>query len=205
MIQQLKNKLWLYRVNKDISILGEDVQEKIYRLVDWVSTKNPATKNRYKTERNLIASILKQVRELHPYKIIGETKAEKLYKEYFILSNHIPSFDSIKVGQYLKRFRNSYPVKGEKYCEYHENFSSGKLEVLKVEEFTKYGSFRLSNATDNYWEDSLSDYDITAFLFATKEETQQFKLRKKEYKEIQKLIDRKQKELEKLKNKQRKI
>lgn len=205
MIQQLKNKLWLYRVNKDISILGKDVQDKIHRLVDWVSVKNSATKKKLKTERNLIASILKQVRTLHPYKVIGETEVEKLYKEYFTLDNHIPNFKSVKVGQYLKRFRNYYPAKGERYCQYHENYSSGKLEVFKVEELTKYGSFRLSDATDSYWEDSLSDYDITAFLFATKQEIQQFKSRKKEYKEMQKLIDRKQKELEKLKSKQRKI
>lgn len=191
--------LWtLYKWHKDVNKIKHP-----YSFFDNYHYFTPKKKN--SKTRNLIASILKQLRSLHPYKIKDYSEAEKLYKEYFTLENHIPDISSVKVGQFVKRFRNEYAVKGKQFCEHYINFSSGDLEVLQVTGVSDSGSFKLSNISEDSWYDTLDEGYLTGFLFATKEEIKQFKNRQKEYKRIEKEMQLRYKELEKLREMQNKI
>jgi hypothetical protein len=207
MITRLKNIYWLYSVNKNISKLekrkfDDSIYDTVLRITYFY---NSFPRKKYKIERGLVASIVKQVRSLYPYQVKGETEAEKLYKEYFTLENHIPSFDYLKKGMYLKRFRNSYPVKGVRYSEYYLNFESFPCDIYRIKEKSKYGTWVLTDVEGGYWVDSIGDYEITAFLLTTKEEIEEFKSRQKEYKNLEKEIQKKLKEINKLKEKQKKI
>lgn len=209
MFTRLKNRIWLYKVNKNIKLL-EDENSKWFSLIKKVQNiisfySFSRKKSKYKTERNLVASIARQVRKLHPYKPTGITEAQTLYEDYFTLENHIESFNDLKKGMYLKRFRNNYPEKGEKYSEYHLNFDSGDLGVYKITEKSEYGSWKLTNIRNDYWCESIKDSEITAFLYATEKEIQSFKSREIKYREMKKEIDMKFKEVGKLQQKAKKI
>lgn len=191
--------LWtLYKWHKDVKKIK--YPDRFFKGYSFLTPKKKNSKT-----RNLIASILKQLRTLHPYKIKDYSEAEKLYKEYFTLENHIPSLSSVKVGQFVRRFRNEYAVRGQQFCEYFITFSSGDLEVLEVTEVSDSGSFKLSNISDDSWCDTLDEGYLTGFLFATKEEIKGFKNRQKEYKSLEKQIELKQKEVSKLREMQNKL
>lgn len=206
MITRIKNLIWLYKVNKNIKLLPDESYNRYQEKFFYHSKNFWFNKKKYKITRNLAASIIKQIRKEHPYKVIGQTEAEKLYKEYFTLENHIPNFESIKKGIYLKRFRDIYPIKSKKYSKYYINCNPCDYDVYKVVEKSEQGgSWKLINFKDDYWVESIDKDEITAYIFATKEEIEQFKSRKKEYKSIEDKVKQLYKEIKMLRESQRKL
>ena len=202
----LKDLIFLYRASKDISL----VKRNHYEFISAVF--NLSRQKRYKRKyiRGLLYPIIKQLRTVSPYRIQNYRKAELLYKEYFTLENHIPSFEYLK--ELVKKeevwvigFRAEYPVKGEKFSEYYTNYSGHSKFAFKLSvKLTKYESLK-SDPYVNDFGHTVNEEEITRFKFATKEEIQQSKDRVKALEEIQKEIDSKQKELNKLYGKKSKL
>ena len=134
-----------------------------------------------------------------------------LYKEYFTLENHIPSFDYLKELVKKKEvwvisFRAKYPVKGEKYfSSYYINYSVTSKFAFKLgKELTEFGYLQ-SDPYVNDFGHSVSEEYLTKFKFATKEEIKQSKERVKALAKIQKEIESKQEELSVLYGKKNKL
>jgi len=188
MLAQIKNFWTLYKWHKDVS--------KIKNKSNFLNRYRHFTpKRKGCSTRNLIASILKQIRD---YKVIDYSQAKEIYDEYWILENHIPSFEylreKVKEGEvWVTLFRNEYPVKGSRFCEYFIN-SSGGLKTFKLSSEEKSYGF-VSDPFVNEFGNSISEENLTQFKFATKEEIQKEKSRQKKISDIEKLIKIKQKEL----------
>jgi len=194
MFTKIKNLWTLYKWNKDVNkIKNKDSFLKTY--------KHFTPKRKGSNTRNLIASILKQIRD---YKVLGYySEAKSLYDEYWTLDNHIPSFEYIreKVKEseiWLTLFRRDYPVKGTRFCEYFIN-SSGGLKTFKLSSEEKSYGF-VSDPFVNEFGNSISEENLTQFKFATKEEVEKEKSRQKKISDVEKLIKIKQKEVQALYN-----
>lgn len=152
------------------------------------------TKNNYKRRnswvRNQVALLIRKIRKEKPYKIRGFSKAKELYE------SRIPiDLSKVKVGSYVVKYSEDCPVKGKRWCEYYSNFSS-VTGIFKVRALDKYEDLVDYRGESSYI--SLNEDWARCFRFATKEEIQEFKNRKKEYKTKRKEIDKLQEQISKL-------
>ena len=156
------------------------------------------TKNAYKRKnswvRNQVALLIRKIRKEKPYKVIDYSKA----KQFFENQPAPIDFSKVKTGSYVVKFTEEYAVKGKRWCEYYINFTSG-TGVFKVGEWNdKWEYFRLEDYRGDYGGYSVDIEDSIMFRFATKEEIQEFKNRRKEYKAKKKEIEALQKQITKL-------
>lgn len=152
-------------------------------------------KNTYKRKnswvRNQVALLIRKIRKEKPYKIRDYSKAKQFYEN----QPKGIDFSKVKEGSYVVKFTEEYAVKGKRWCEYHMNFDRG-LGIYKVN--NKYPDFF---SLVDYKDDvtfALHEYHVAMFRFATKEEIQEFKNRRKEYKAKRKEINKLQKQISKL-------
>ena len=185
----IRNLIFLCRDNKK-----QDVNLNL-------SIKNllSGTKHQHKIKnswvRNQVALLIKKIRKEKPYKIQDYSKAKEFYEN----QPEPIDFSKVSTGKYVVKYTEEYAVKGKRWCEYYINFTSG-TGVFKVGEWNdKWGYFRLEDYRGDYGTYSLDmEDDRKVFRFATKEEIQEFKNRRKEYKQKKKEIEALQKQISKL-------
>ena len=146
--------------------------------------------------RNQVALLIRKIRKEKPYRIQDYSKAKELYD-----SRTPIDLSKVKVGSYVYKISREVPVKGKRWCEYHINESGteGIYKVHKKDNYLKHEYFSLENYDGN-WNHftTLNEETSRSFRFATKEEIQEFKNRRKEYKQKKKEIERLQKQISKL-------
>lgn len=202
MIPTKYKNLWtLYKWNKDVSKIKSPE-----RFIENYYFFRPKKKGC--NTRNLIASILKQLRVLFPYKIQDYSEAEKMYKEYFSLENHISSIEFLreKVKNeevWVTCFRKEYPIKGKRYCEYYVN-GSGGVKTFKLSPIEQTYGF-VSDPFVNEFGFSVQEKNLTQFRFATLQEIQTVKDKEKESQKIKIQIEARRKEIENLYTKLNKL
>ena len=190
LITKIRNIIFLYRTNKDIRL----VKANHYQFYDRCLYFFRGKKNTI--ERNLLASIIKQLRVISPYKIQDYIKAKKLFDSITPID-----ISNIKKDTYVFKFSREEPVKGKRWCEYFIN-QSGNVGIYKVHKYSKeYNYWSLENYDSNWNHFTvINEESMRYFRFATKEEITDFKNRKKEFKKQQELIAKKYKEIEELRN-----
>ena len=196
-IKHIGNLLYLRKVNKDITIIKEDLRVALL-LLNW-------SKHFYKKKdsnaKNLLASILRQVRVKNPYQVEGDSHNKAMYDAYFEMENHIPSFDVLFPGDFIIAFRDEYYYKkGYKYLSGSFFSHNRNYEVLRVRKDRYLESF--NGQYGHFWVDE--EY-ITMYRYANREEMAVFKSRQKQYKERERQIKTLQKQIEKLRKEQSKI
>ena len=184
----IRNLIFLWRENKKQDV---NLNLSIKHLLS-------GTKHQYKIKnswiRNQVALLIRKIRKEKPYKIQDYSKAKELYD-----SRTPIDLSKVKPGDYVYKISREEPVKGKRWCEYYINFTSG-LGVFKVGEWNdKWGYFRLEDYRGDYGTYSLDmEDDRKVFRFAIKEEIEQFKIARKNYKQKKKEIEALQKQITKL-------
>ena len=184
----IRNLIFLWRENRKQDV---NLNLSIKHLLS-------GTKHQYKRKnswvRSQVALLIRKIRKEKPYKIQDYSKA----KEFYETQPATIDFSKVKEGSYVVKFTEEYAVKGKRWCEYHMNFDRG-LGVFKVGEWNdKRESFRLEDYRGDYGTYSLDMEDSIMFRFATKEEIEQFKIARKNYKQKKKEIEVLQKQISKL-------
>ena len=184
----IRNLIFLWRENKKQDV---NLNLSIKHLLS-------GTKHQYKRKnswvRNQVALLIRKIRKEKPYKIQDYSKAKEFYEN----QPEPIDFSKVSTGKYVVKFTEEYAVKGKRWCEYYINFTSG-LGVFKVGEWNdKWGYFRLEDYRGDYGTYSLDIEDSIMFRFATKEEIQEFKIARKNYKQKKKEIEVLQKQISKL-------
>ena len=185
----IRNLIFLWRENKKQDV---NLNLSIKHLLS-------GTKHQYKIKnswvRNQVALLIRNIRKVKPYQIIDYSKAKKFYEN----QPEPIDFSKVSTGKYVVKYTEEYAVKGKRWCEYYINFTSG-LGVFKVGEWNdKWGYFRLEDYKGDYGTYSLDmEDDRKVFRFATKEEIEQFKIARKNYKQKKKEIEVLQKQITKL-------
>ena len=181
----IRNLIFLWRENrKETAVdLKIDVSELIGRVKHNYKRKNSWV-------RNQVTLLIRKIRKEKPYKIQDYSKAKELYD-----SREPIDLSKVKVGSYVVKYSEDCPVKGERWCEYYINFSSG-TGVFKVRALDKYKDLVDYRGESSYR--SFNEDWIRCFRFATKEEIEQFKIARKNYKQKKKEIDTLQKQISKL-------
>ena len=184
----IRNLIFLWRQRNKTGIPKNADAEVILRV----------TKNTYKRKnswvRNQVAQLIKKIRKVRPYKVKDYSKAKQFYEN----QPKGIDFSKVKEGSYVVKHTEEYAVKGKRYCEYYINFTSG-TGVFKVGKWNdKWGYFRLEDYKGYDGTYSLDIEDSIVFRFATKEEIEQFKIARKNYKQKKKEINTLQKQITKL-------
>ena len=181
----IRNLIFLCRENrKETAVdLKIDVSELIGRVKHNYKRKNSWV-------RNQVTLLIRKIRKEKPYKIQDYSKAKELYD-----SREPIDLSKVKVGSYVVKYSEDCPVKGERWCEYYINFSSG-TGVFKVRALDKYKDLVDYRGESSYR--SFNEDWIRCFRFATKEEIEQFKIARKNYKQKKKEIEALQKQITKL-------
>lgn len=184
----IRNLILLWRERNKIEIPKNADAEVMLRV----------TKNAYKRKnswvRNQAALLIRKIRKEKPYKVQDYSKARQFYEN----QPKGIDFSKVKEGNYVVKFTEEYAVKGKRYCEYYINFTS-RLDIFEVGKWNeKYESFALVDSKDRWGIYSLDREDDIMFRFATKEEIEQFKIARKNYKQKKKEIDALQKQITKL-------
>ncbi len=184
----IRNLIFLWRENKKQDV---NLNLSIKHLLS-------GTKHQYKIKnswvRNQVALLIRKIRKEKPYKIQDYSKA----KEFYDNQPEPIDFSKVSTGKYVVKHTEEYAVKGKRWCEYYINFTSG-TGVFKVGKWNdKFESFRLEDYKDGYGYCSLDTEDSVMFRFATKEEIEQFKIARKNYKQKKKEIEVLQKQISKL-------
>ena len=186
----IRNLIFLWRENrKETAVdLKIDVSELIGRVKHNYKRKNSWV-------RNQVALLIRKIRKEKPYKIQDYSKAKQFYEN----QPEPIDFSKVSTGKYVVKYTEEYAVKGKRWCEYYINFTSG-LGLFKVGEWNdKWGYFRLEDYRGDYGTYSLDmEDDRKVFRFATKEEIEQFKIARKNYKQKKKEIAFLQKQISKL-------
>ena len=185
----IRDLIFLWRENrKETAVdLKIDVSELIGRVKHNYKRKNSWV-------RNQVALLIRKIRKEKPYKIQDYSKA----KEFYDNQPEPIDFSKVSTGKYVVKHTEEYAVKGKRWCEYYINFTSG-TGVFKVGKWNdKFESFRLEDYKDGYGYCSLDTEDSIMFRFATKEEIEQFKIARKNYKQKKKEIEVLQKQISKL-------
>ena len=186
----IRNLIFLWRENKKQDV---NLNLSIKHLLS-------GTKHQYKRKnswvRNQVTLLIRKIRKEKPYEIQDYSKAKELYD-----SRTPIDLSKVKVGSYVYKISREVPVKGKRWCEYHINESGteGIYKVHKKDNYLKHEYFSLENYDGN-WNHftTLNEETSRSFRFATKEEIQEFKNRRKEYKQKKKEIDTLQKQISKL-------
>ena len=185
----IRNLIFLWRENKKQDV---NLNLSIKHLLS-------GTKHQYKIKnswvRNQVALLIRKIRKEKPYKIQDYSKAKQFYEN----QPEPIDFSKVSTGKYVVKYTEEYAVKGKRWCEYYINFTSG-TGVFKVGEWNdKWGYFRLEDYRGDYVTYSLDmEDDRKVFRFATKEEIEQFKTARKNYKQKKKEIEALQKQINKL-------
>jgi hypothetical protein len=184
----IRNIIFLWRENKKQEAnLKIDLSELVGRTKHVYKRKNSWV-------RSQVALLIRKIRKEKPYKIQDYSKAKQFYEN----QPEPIDFSKVSTGKYVVKHTEEYAVKGKRWCEYYINFTSG-LEVFKVGKWNdKFESFRLEDYKDGYGYCSLDIEDSIMFRFATKEEIEQFKIARKNYKQKKKEINTLQKQITKL-------
>ena len=186
----IRNFIFLWRQRNKTEISKNADAEVILRV----------TKNTYKIKnswvRNQVALLIRKIRKEKPYQVIDYSKAKELY------DNIVPiDLSKVKVGSYVYKISREVPVKGKRWCEYHINESGteGIYKVHKKDNYLKHEYFSLENYDGN-WNHftTLNEETSRSFRFATKEEIEEFKIARKNYKQKKKEIEALQKQISKL-------
>ena len=186
----IRNFIFLWRQRNKTEISKNADAEVILRV----------TKNTYKIKnswvRNQVALLIRKIRKEKPYQVIDYSKAKELY------DNIVPiDLSKVKVGSYVYKISREVPVKGKRWCEYHINESGteGIYKVHKKDNYLKHEYFSLENYDGN-WNHftTLNEETSRSFRFATKEEIEEFKIARKNYKQKKKEIEALQKQINKL-------
>ena len=181
----IRNLIFLWRENKKQDV---NLNLSIKHLLS-------GTKHQYKRKnswvRNQVALLIRKIRKEKPYKVIDYSKAKEFYEN----QPEPIDFSKVSTGKYVVKFTEEYAVKGKRYCEYHMNFDRG-LGIYKVNsEYPDF--FSLVDYKDSVVF-ALHERDAVMFRFATKEEIEQFKIARKNYKQKKKEINTLQKQITKL-------
>ena len=146
--------------------------------------------------RNQVALLIRKIRKEKPYKIQDYSKAKELYD-----SRTPIDLSKVKLGDYVYKISREEPVKGKRYCEYYINQcgEEGIYKIHKHENFInrEYFSLEKYNGEWNHLT-TLDEESSRSFRFATKEEIEQFKIARKNYKQKKKEIEALQKQINKL-------
>ena len=182
----IRNLIFLWRQRNKTEIPKNADAEVILRV----------TKNTYKRKnswvRNQVALLIRKIRKEKPYKIQDYSKAKELYD-----SREPIDLSKVKEGSYVYKISREEPVRGKRWCEYYIN-QCGEEGVYKVYKKEKeYFSLERYNGEWNHVT-TLDEESSRSFRFATKEEIQEFKNRRKEYKAKRKEINKLQKQITKL-------
>lgn len=192
----LKNYLYLKDLIKGKKEIPYDFPERIKR------SKQKVLKGKNTVLRNLVSIVLKMYREKQPYKVVDYSKTKKLYEDYFLMENHIPSFDWLreKVKKdkdvWVTCFRRAYPVKGKRYSEYHIN-QRGTPNTFKLDKKERSYGF-VAEPFVNDLAHSINSGNLTQFKIATTEEIESEKQRLKHNEEIEYRILKKRNEISEL-------
>ena len=157
------------------------------------------TKNTYKRKnswvRNQVALLIRKIRKEKPYKIKDYSKAKELYD-----SREPIDLLKVKPGDYVYKISREEPVKGKRWCEYYINESGteGIYKVHKWNDSYNYWSVEDYTGDTNTYGNTLDEESSRSFRFATKEEIEQFKIARKNYKQKKKEIEVLQKQINKL-------
>ena len=183
----IRNLIFLWRENRRIEIPKVDTSTLIGRTQTNYKRKNSWV-------RNQVALLIRKIRKEKPYKIQDYSKAKEFYEN----QPEPIDFSKVSTGKYVVKYTEECAVKGKRWCEYYINFTSG-LDIFEVGKWNeKYESFALVDSKDRWGIYSLDEKDSVMFRFATKEEIQEFKNRRKEYKQKKKEIEALQKQISKL-------
>ena len=184
----ISNLIFLWRENKKQDV---NLNLSIKHLLS-------GTKHQYKIKnswvRNQVALLIRKIRKEKPYQVIDYSKAKELY------DNIVPiDLSEVKVGSYVFKFTVEESVKGERWCEYfiNERGTVGVYKVHKYDESYNYWSLENYDGNWNHFT-TLSKKSLRSFRFATKEEIEQFKIARKNYKQKKKEIEALQKQINKL-------
>lgn len=183
---RIKNFIFLWRENRKVTVNKDLNIENMLRV----------TKASYKTKgcliRNLAASVIRKVRKEKPYVIQDYSKAKALYDSITPID-----LSKVKAGDFVFKFSQEEPVKGDRWCEYYINQCGGE-GIYKVHR--NNGSYFSLATYKGEWNHFtvLKEGSARSFRFATKEEIKEFKNRQKEYKQKKELIAKKQEEISKL-------
>lgn len=184
----IRNLTFLYRENRK-----QEANLKI-DLSELVGRTKYAYKRKNSWVRNQVAQLVRKIRKEKPYKIQDYSKAKHFYEN----QPEPIDFSKVKEGIYVVKFTEEYAVKGKRWCEYYINFTSG-LGLFKVGKWNdKWGYFRLEDYKGDYGNFSIDEKESIMFRFATKEEIEEFKIARKNYKQKKKEIDNLQKQITKL-------
>ena len=184
----IRNLIFLWRQRNKTEVPKNADTEAILRV----------TKNTYKIKnswvRNQVVLLIRKIRKEKPYQVIDYSKAKELY------DNIVPiDLSEVKVGSYVFKFTVEESVKGERWCEYfiNERGTVGVYKVHKYDESYNYWSLENYDGNWNHFT-TLSKKSLRSFRFATKEEIEQFKIARKNYKQKKKEIEALQKQINKL-------
>ena len=183
----IRNLIFLWRENKkekavDLKI---DVSELIFRVKHNYTKKNSWVRNR-------VCLLIRKWRKQKPYQVIDYSKAKELYEN----QPEPIDFSKVSTGSYVVKYTEEYAVKGKRWCEYFINFNGKERGIFKVNsEYPDF--FSLVDYKDSVVF-ALHERDAVMFRFATKEEIEQFKIARKNYKQKKKEIEALQKQINKL-------
>lgn len=180
--------LWVENTRKGVPNSKIDLSELVGRTKYAYKRKNSWV-------RNQVAQLIRKIRKEKPYIIQDYSKAKEFYEN----QPKGIDFSKVKEGSYVVKFTEEYAVKGKRWCEYYINFTSG-TGVFKVGKWNdKWGYFRLEDyrGYDGTYSLDMED-DRKVFRFATKEEIEEFKIARKNYKQKKKEINTLQKQITKL-------
>lgn len=187
-LTHIRNIIFLWTYNRN-----NKVPEKANAEVILKVTKSVYKKKR-SWVRNQIALLIRKIRKEKPYEIIDYSKARELYEKSIPID-----LSEVKVGSYVFKFTREEPVKGKRWCEYFIN-ESGTVGVYKVYKYDESYSYWSLENYDGNWNHFtvLSEKSLRSFRFATKEEIEEFKIARKNYKQKKKEIEVLQKQITKL-------
>lgn len=183
----IRNLIFLWRQRNKTEIPKNADAEVILRV----------TKNTYKRKnswvRNQVALLIRKIRKEKPYKIQDYSKAKQFYEN----QPKGIDFSKVKEGSYVVKHTEEYAVKGKRWCEYFKIFNGRGVGTFRVGKKYTDHYFTLLDYTDTTTL-FLNEQDSPMYRFATKEEIQEFKNRRKEYKAKRKEINKLQKQISKL-------
>ena len=184
----------IQHIRNCIFLLNKKRTDKVIRVSQNMDVLFHITKTNYTKKnswvRNRVCLLIRKWRKQKPYQVIDYSKAKELY------DNIVPiDLSKVRVDSYVVKYSEDCPVKGKRWCEYHINFSSGTgvFKVVSLDKYTDLVSYRGESGFT-----SLNEEWSRSFRFATKEEIEEFKIARKNYKQKKKEIESLQKQISKL-------
>ena len=185
---RIRNFIFLWRENRKQTVNKDlNIENMLIQVQTFYKTKNSLI-------RNLLASVIRKVRKEKPYVIQDYSKAKALYDSITPID-----LSKVKAGDFVFKFSQEEPVKGDRWCEYYINQcgEEGVYKVHKYKESYNCWSLETYKGEWNHFT-ALEEESARSFRFATKEEIKEFKNRQKEYKQKKEIIAKKQEEVSKL-------